>query len=108
MLIIFTYLSRFSRPSRKVLRIKAGIVFEPWQEVTFSNLIFAIYLWSHGLRAADVQRITNISRLNLIKLFQRVRESCSNQLLRNPVTLEETIKILLFKLKSLKYITSNG
>ena len=53
----FFYLRRCSRPCRKVLRIRAGTVFEPWQEVTLSDLIFAIYLWSHGLRVADVQRI---------------------------------------------------
>ena len=76
-----------SRPCHKVLRIREGTVLEPWQEVTLSDLIFVIYLCSHGLRVVDVQRITSISKRNLIKLFQRLRESCSNQLLRNPATL---------------------
>ena len=60
----------------KVLRIKAVLrycswtVLKPWQVVTLSDLIFAIYPWIHGLRDVNVQKITNIYKWNLIKLFQ--------------------------------------
>ena len=71
------YLVRISiRPCHKVLRIKAVLrycswtVSKPWQEVTLSDLIFAIYPWIHGLRGVNVQKITNIYKWNLIKLFQ--------------------------------------
>ena len=65
---LFSYLRRCSRACQKVLQIRAETVFETWQEVTLSDLIFTIYLWGHGLRVVDVQGITNISKRNLIKV----------------------------------------
>ena len=39
-----------------------NIYFKSWKEVTLSDMIFTIFLWSHVLRVGDVQRITNISK----------------------------------------------
>ena len=80
---------------------------EPWQEGTLPDLIFTIYLWSHGLRVVDVQRITNISKRNLMffKDSAKVAATSYSKILKH---LEETIEIFLLKLTSLKCITPNG
>ena len=70
---------------RSSLSIRNCTFFEEWTRTPFAELLHAISKWSSGTTAKNIAEETGLGYKMVLKLCKKLRQRCSNKMLRDPV-----------------------